>query len=147
MNLKSSSMIVLAASGLLLSSGCATKNYVRQQTQPIVDKTNTLDELTAKTTRDIRDVDARATSGIQDVNMKAAGADQKATSARTVADQAQTLADQANTRAGALATQVANLDSYHPVTDATVHFAFDKANLTSKAKEALDQLLAEVPKT
>src|SRR5215831_6641110 len=122
MTVKSTIVVLLAGAGMVLSAGCTTKNYVRKQTEPIIDKTNQLDELTAKNTRDIRDVDTRA-------------------------DQAQTLASQASTRIDALSTQVANLDSYHPVVETSVHFAFNKANLTKKAKEALDQLLAEVPNT
>jgi OOP family OmpA-OmpF porin len=144
---KSALLVVLSAASLLLSVGCTTKNYVRKQTEPIIDKTNTLDELTAKNSRDIRDVDTRAQQGIQGVNQKVTEADQKAGDARTRADQAQTLASQATGRVDALSTQVANLDSYHTVVETSVHFAFDKSNLTEKAKDALNQLLAEVPNT
>jgi OOP family OmpA-OmpF porin len=147
MNVKSSLMVVLAGSSLLFSAGCATKTYVRQQTQPIIDKTNSLDELTAKNTRDIKDVDTRAQQGIQNVNQKAADADQKAVAAGARADQAQTVATQASSRIDALSAQVANLDNYHPVVETSVHFAFNKAALTPKAKDALDQLLAEIPNT
>ena len=142
---KSALVIVLSGASLLFSVGCTTKNYVRKQTEPIIDKTNSLDELTAKNTRDVRDVDTRAQQGIQGVNQKTAEADQKAGDARTRADQAQTLASQAGSRVENLSKQVANLDSYHPVVETSVHFAFDKSNLTKKAKEALDQLIAEVP--
>jgi OmpA-OmpF porin, OOP family len=147
MNVKSSLTVLLAGTSLIFTAGCTTKNYVRQQTQPIIDKTNTLDDLTAKNTRDIRDVDSRAQQGIQGANEKATQADAKAVDARGRADQAQTLASQAQGKAEALATQVANLDNYRPVVETSVHFGFDKANLTKKAKEALDQLLAEVPNT
>jgi outer membrane protein OmpA-like peptidoglycan-associated protein len=131
----------------MFSAGCSTKNYVRQQTQPIIDKTNQLDELTAKNNRDIRDVDSRAQQGIQGVNGKAAEADQKALAAGQRADQAGQLAQQANTRIDTLTNQVANLDNYRPVLETSVHFAFNKANLTDKAKTALDQLVAEIPNT
>jgi outer membrane protein OmpA-like peptidoglycan-associated protein len=147
MTAKSTLVVLLAGAGLMFSAGCATKTYVRKQTEPIIDKTNQLDDLTAKNTRDIRDVDTRAQQGITGVNQKASEADQKASDARGRADQAQALASQASSRIDALSTQVANLDSYHPVVETSVHFAFNKANLTSKAKEALDQLLAEVPNT
>jgi len=147
MTVKSTFVVLLAGAGLMISAGCTTKNYVRKQTEPIIDKTNQLDELTAKNSRDIRDVDSRAQQGIQGVNQKASDADQKATDARTRADQAQASASQATTRIDALSNQVANLDSYHSVVETSVHFGFNKANLTSKAKEALDQLLAEVPNT
>ncbi|HEY6969056.1 MAG TPA: OmpA family protein [Candidatus Angelobacter sp.] len=147
MNAKSSLTVLMAGAILAFSSGCATKNYVRKQSQPIIDKSNELDTLTAKNTNAIKDVDARAQSGIQGVNEKAAAADQKATDARSRADQAQTMASQAVTRADALANQVANLDNYRPVVETSVHFGFNKANLSSKAKAALDQLIADVPNT
>jgi outer membrane protein OmpA-like peptidoglycan-associated protein len=147
MNLKSSVMVLLAGSALMISTGCTTKNYVRKQTEPIVEKSNELDARTAKNNSAIHDVDTRAQQGIASANTKAGEADQKALDAGSRADQAQTLATQANTRANALANQVANLDNYRPVAETSVHFAFNKADLTGKAKTALDQLLAEVPNT
>lgn len=147
MNVKSNLVVLLAGSSLIFGAGCSTKNYVRQQTQPIIDKTNELDTLTAKNTRDINDVDRRAAAGIENVNAKATAADQKAMDARNRADQAQNLANQAGAGVDTLANQVANLDNYHAVVETSVHFAFDKAVLTSKAKAALDQMLAEIPNT
>lgn len=147
MKLRSSLVVLLAGASVMFTAGCSSKNYVRQQTQPIIDKTNQLDDQTAKNNRDIRDVDARAQQGIQGVNTKAAEADQKALAARTRADEAGQLADQANNRITNLANQVANLDNYRPVLETSVHFAFNKANLTDKAKSALDQLIAEIPNT
>src|SRR5438270_13788251 len=64
MIVKSSLAFLLAGATLMFSSGCATKKYVRQQTQPIIDKFNELDALTAKNTNDIHDVDARTEQGI-----------------------------------------------------------------------------------
>lgn len=135
-------LVSTLVAGLSLSTmvGCASKKYVRNETAPTINKVNELDELTAKTSNDIKDVDKRAQSGIQGANQKAGEADQHATNARQAADQAQQLATTASTRADALANQVANLDNYRSVTDATVHFGFDKATLTPKAKNALDQL-------
>ncbi|HLJ89022.1 MAG TPA: OmpA family protein [Candidatus Angelobacter sp.] len=141
------SAVVLAGGMLAFTTGCATKTYVRQQTQPIIDKSNELDELTAKNTNAIRDTDARAQQGIQGVNDKATAADQKATDARSRADQAQTVASAAAGRADALATQVANLDNYRPVVETAVYFAFNRAELSTKDKDALDQLAAGVPNT
>ena len=147
MNVKSSLLVLLAGSSLMVATGCTTKNYVRKETQPIVEKSNELDARTAKNNAAIHDVDTRAQQGIASVNDKAGQADQKALDARGRADQAQTLATQANTRADALANTVANLDNYRPVAETSVHFAFNKADLTAKARTALDQLLAEVPNT
>lgn len=131
---------MIAALSLATTVGCASKKYVRQQTGPTINKVNELDEMTAKNTNDIKDVDSRAQQGIQGVNQKVATADQHATEAASRAQEAQTLASSAATRVDSVANQVANLDNYRPVTEATVHFGFDKANLTPKAKEALDEM-------
>jgi len=147
MNIKLLSVAGTVSLSLLFSAGCTTKKYVRNETTPIINKTNELDDLTAKNTRDIRDVDARASKGIQDVQAKAAEADQKALAAGKSADDAQSLANQASTHVTSLATTVANLDNYRPVIETTVHFGFDKADLTSQAKAALDELGQEIPNT
>ncbi|SRR6266568_2017734 len=136
-----------AAFSMIFSAGCATKNYVSKETTPLINKTNELDEITNRNTRDIRDVDSRAQKGISGVNVKSEAANQKAVAAGTLADQAQQTATQAVTGVNALTNTVANLDNYHPVTEAAVHFGFNKADLTKKAKEALDELATEVPNT
>lgn len=139
------SIVATFAALTMMLTGCATKNYVTKQMTPVINKTNELDEITARNTRDIRDVDARAQKGIEDVNTRADAANQKALAAGKTADDAQQSANQAVTGVSALTNTVANLDNYHPVTEATVHFGFDQAQLSKKAKEALDQLATEVP--
>ena len=62
-----SALAVLVA-GSLLTVGCATKNYVRNQTAPVINDVNELDDQTAKNTRDIRDTDTHAQQGIAQVN-------------------------------------------------------------------------------
>ena len=141
------SLLILLAASMTASVGCASKNYVKQQTTPLINKTNELDDLTAKNSRDIKDVDARAQAGIQAVNAKATEVDQKAQTAGQNAASAQQVADTANTRIGVLTNTVVNLDNYHPVAETSVKFGFDKDNLTPKAKEALDQLAASISST
>src|SRR5580704_19758450 len=140
-------LAIFLAASMVATVGCASKNYVKQQTTPLINKTNELDDLTAKNTKDIKDVDARAQAGIKAVQDKAAAVDEKATAAGKQAGDAQTLADNATQRVNVLTNTVANLDNYRPVAETSVHFAFNKADLTDKAKTALDQLLAEVPNT
>src|SRR3989440_11719015 len=134
------SLTVLLAASMAATIGCSTKNYVRQETTPLINKTNELDDLTAKNSKDIKDVDARAQAGIQGVQAKAAEVDQKAQAAGKQADEAQTLANNATTRVDTLTNAVVNLDNYHSVADASVLFGFNKDNLTKEAKEDLDQL-------
>ena len=140
-------LVLIAGAAMVFNAGCATKKYVRNETAPVINKTNELDDLTAKNTKDIRDVDARAQQGIQGVNDKVATADQKALAAGQAADQAQQAANQTSGKVDALNNTVANLDNYRPVAETSVHFAFDKAVLTKKAKEALDQLGNDIPNT
>jgi outer membrane protein OmpA-like peptidoglycan-associated protein len=127
--------------------GCASKNYVKQQTTPLINKTNELDDLTAQNTKAIKDVDARAQAGIQQVNQAAAAADQKAQAAGQQAAQAQTSADNAVHRVDVLSNAVANLDNYRVVSETAVHFGFDKDFLTKQAKDELDKLATTVPNT
>ncbi len=140
-----SAFAVVIAVTLPFSLGCASKKYVRNQTAPVINKVNELDDLTARNSRDIKDVDQRAQHGIQSVQAQAAAADQKAVTAGQQADQAQNMANQVATRADTLTSTVANLDNYRPVIETSVHFAFDHYNLTSKARKALDELGAELP--
>src|SRR6201997_4044756 len=141
------SLVIFLAASMVATVGCSSKNYVKQQTTPLINKTNELDDLTAKNSRDIKDADARAQAGIQAVNAKAAEVDQKAQTAGQNASSAQQVADAANTRVGVLTNTVLNLDNYHAVAETSVKFGFDKDNLTSKAKEALDQLATSISGT
>src|SRR5437899_1961073 len=141
------SLVIALAASMAASVGCASKNYVRQQTTPIINKTNELDDLTAQNSKAIKDVDARAQAGIQDVNTRTAAADQKAQAAGQTAAQAQTLANNAVHRVDVLTDAVTNLDNYKIVSETAVHFGFDKDFLTKQAKEELDQLATNVPNT
>jgi len=141
------SLIICLAASMAATVGCASKNYVKQQTTPLINKTNELDDLTAKNSKDIKDVDARAQAGIAAVNAKTDAVEQKTTAAAQSATQAQQMADAANGRVGVLTNTVANLDNYHAVAETSVKFAFNRDNLTPKAKEALDQLAGSIAST
>jgi outer membrane protein OmpA-like peptidoglycan-associated protein len=141
------SLTLMLAATLAATLGCSSKNYVRQQTTPLINKTNELDDLTAKNSKDIKDVDQRAQAGIQAVQAHATEVDQKALAAGQQADQAQTLANSATQRVDTLTNTVINLDNYRPVAETSVLFGFDKDNLTKQAKEELDQLATSVSST
>ncbi len=141
------SLTIFLAVSMAASVGCTSKNYVKQQTTPLINKTNELDDLTAKNSKDIKDVDARAQAGIQALNVKTADVEQKAQAANQSATSAQQMADAANSRVGVLTNTVANLDNYRPVAETSVKFGFNKDNLTPKAMEALDQLAGTIAST
>ena len=141
------SLTLMLAAALVATIGCSSKNYVRQQTTPLINKTNELDDLTAKKSRDIKDVDQRAQAGIQAVQARAAEIDQKALAAGSSADKAQLTANSATQRVDTLTNAVVNLDNYRPVVETSVHFGFNKDNLTKEAREAIDQLATSVAGT
>jgi OOP family OmpA-OmpF porin len=141
------SLALCLAASMVATVGCASKNYVKSETTPLINKTNELDDLTAKNSKDIKDVDSRVQAGLATVNAKTDTVEQKAQTAGQNAAAAQQVADAANTRVGVLTNTVANLDNYHAVAETSVKFGFNKDNLTPKAKEALDQLAASIAST
>jgi outer membrane protein OmpA-like peptidoglycan-associated protein len=142
-----SMVAVLIAGTMPFTVGCATKKYTRNEAAPVINKTNELDDQTAKNSRDIKDTDRRAQAGIQDAQSKANTADQHALAAGQQADEANKNAQTVSTNVASLAGTVENLDNYKPVAESSVHFGFDKADLTSKAKDALDQLGGQITTT
>ncbi len=122
----------------------ARKKWVNRQIDPIKDRTNELDQLQAKNANDIRDVDARATAGINKAQQAASLADQHAADARNRADQANGLASDASNRTNALNGTVSNLDQYQTVTAAPVAFVSGRTTLGPKAKAQLDDIAAKL---
>ena len=131
----------LAVAGV---SGCATKNYVRTQTQPLVEHTDQLDQKTSANNQQIHDVDSRAQAGITRVQGAADTATQNAQGASKAATDAQTAANEAVHRADSLDSVVKSLDQYKQVADVSVTFGFDKAKLTDDDKAQLDTFAASL---
>ena len=129
------SVMALALAGV---TGCATKNYVRKQTAPLIDHTNQLDEKTATNNRNLHDVDDRAQTGIKQAQSAADTATQNAQNATKAAGDAETAANDAVHRADSLDSVIKDLDNYKQVGNVTVNFGFDKAILTKDSKEQLD---------
>jgi outer membrane protein OmpA-like peptidoglycan-associated protein len=118
----------------------ARKKYVARQTQPIRDRINELDELTASNTKTIKDTDARAQQGIQLASAKANEADQHAIDAGNRAQAAQQTAQQANTRLTTVEQVVTNIDQYQATTQTEIRFKPGQTVLSQNAKNALDEM-------
>jgi len=118
----------------------ARKKYVARQTQPIRDRINELDELTASNTKAIKDTDARAQQGIQLASAKANEADQHAIDAGNKAQAAQQTAQQAHTRLDSVEKVVTNIDQYQPTTQTEILFKPGQTVLSQNAKTALDEM-------
>ncbi|QHS52024.1 OmpA family protein [Edaphobacter sp. 12200R-103] len=122
----------------------ARKKWVHRQVDPIKDRTNELDQLQSKNANDIRDVDSRATAGINKAQSAAELADQHAAAAANRAGEAQQLANNASTRTTSLNTTVSNLDQYQEISSASVPFASGRTSLGPKGKATLDDVVAKL---
>ena len=118
----------------------ARKKYVQRQLGPVRDRTNELDELTAGNSRMLKDVDARATAGIQRADAHASLADQHAVDAGNRAQAANQTAEQASTHLQSVSHVVQNLDQYQSANQVEIRFRPGAAKLSKDAMAALDQL-------
>jgi OOP family OmpA-OmpF porin len=107
-------------------TGCATKNYVRTQTAPLVEHTDQLDAKAADNNRQIHDTDDRAQAGIKQAQSAADSASQNAQTASKSAGDAQTAADDAVHRADSLDSVVKGLDNYKSMANVSVTFGSTK---------------------
>jgi len=156
--MKSLSIFCIGAM-IIAASGCATKNYVRKSIDPVNGKldaqgqtltqtsqslqktqqTLEADETTLSATKETAtSADARAGDAIN----RATEATAKATDAAGKADQATARANQVGQDLGTLKGQVANLDDYKKVSEATVNFKFGSDKLDADGKQQLDQMAA-----
>ena len=122
----------------------ARKKYVQRQMQPVRDRVNELDELTATNSKNIKDVDSRASEGIRQASSRADQADQHAIDAGNRAQAAQQTIQLASTRLDTVQQTIGTLDQYQPVSDTEIRFRPGQQALSTKAKEALDQLAEQM---
>jgi outer membrane protein OmpA-like peptidoglycan-associated protein len=118
----------------------ARKNYVKRQTDPIRDRVNELDDLTAANGKAIKDTDSRAQAGIKLASDKADMADQHAVDAGNKATVAQQTAQQATTRIQTVETVVGNIDQYKASNQTEILFKPGQTVLSKNAKDALDEM-------
>jgi len=144
--------------GMLVLSGCATRKYVRLQTQalePAIQEAQTGEKENAER---IDAVDKRAAQGISTAQAAAATADTKAVAAQKTADgatQAAQAADrkadtanqgvqQAGNRINTLETRINNIDTYTEGEKQTVLFAVNQSKLDDQAKSTLDKIASDL---
>ncbi len=118
----------------------ARKSYVKRQTDPIRDRVNELDDLTAANSKAIRDTDSRAQAGIKLASDKADAADQHAIDAGNKATVAQQTAQTATTRIQTVETVVGNIDQYKASNQTEIRFKPGQTMLSKNAKDALDEM-------
>ncbi len=149
-------LIITLLLGVTMFSGCATKKYVLNTTEPIRGKLDQVGDQANKNTaaidqnrKEIKAVDERAESGISVVKERAMTADNKAAEAMKRAMEAAKAAEEAQAGAARNASEIASvrdavsrIDDYKPVAGTTIQFAFGQDNLSDEAKNDLDHLVA-----
>jgi OmpA-OmpF porin, OOP family len=137
--------ILVLLGAVMLVTGCATKNYVRQTIQPVQTKADQVADQANKQSAEIdqtrKDLDKNIVA-TDAANEKATAADSRAGDAISKANQADQKADRNSQGIGSLGQAVANLDNYKVVGQTTVLFGFNRATLTKDGKQQLDQIAA-----
>ena len=142
----------------LATSGCATKKYVRNTVSPVSAKVDQVSDQTSKNSQNIEDtrnqvkqVDEKATNGINAAKERAEAADTHAGDASNRADKAQQSANQAQQAAdknrqdiSGLRDVVANIDDYKLQTSVSVPFKFNRYRLDDESRGQLDKLASDV---
>jgi outer membrane protein OmpA-like peptidoglycan-associated protein len=144
-------MVVLLLAGIMVLSGCATRKYVRLQTQSLEPAIQEANNAAKENAERIDAVDRRAQQGLTAAgaaDKKADEAQAAATAAGKAAQAAQGQADAANkavvaanNRINTLETRVSSLntlDNYTPAETQTVTFALNSATLSSQSMATLD---------
>ena len=120
----------------------ASKGYVQRHVDPIRDRINELDELSAANSNTTRDVDARAQQGVQLASAKANLADEHALEAAHKAQLAQQTATAVDTHLSAVETRAGNIDQYKSAPQTEIRFRPGQTVLSKQAKDALDEMAA-----
>jgi len=142
----------------MVLSGCASRKYVRLQTQALEPAIQEAQNAAKENAERIDAVDRRAQQGVT----AAGAADTKATAAQTAAQAANTAAQaaqrqadaanqgvqQANNRMNTLETRITNLpgfsDNYTESEKQTVMFDTNKSTLSNQAKSTLDKIASDM---
>jgi outer membrane protein OmpA-like peptidoglycan-associated protein len=148
---------VVILAGIMVLSGCASRKYVRLQTQSLEPAIQEASNAAKENAERIDAVDRRAQQGITAAgaaDQKATAAQQSATTANTAAQAADRKADTANqgvqtanNRINTLETRVNSInfnDAYTESDKQTITFANNSSTLTSMSKGTLDKIAGDV---
>jgi outer membrane protein OmpA-like peptidoglycan-associated protein len=133
------------AVGLLFVTGCATKEYVRQQVTPIDQKVTEVDKNSqSRDASQVSDIN-KTNQAVEETDKKLSATDEIAKTADTTSKGAMSKADINAKGLGDLRTIVANIDDYKPAGPAVVvHFGVNKSALTKDEKANLDGVASQV---
>jgi outer membrane protein OmpA-like peptidoglycan-associated protein len=155
------SIVTLISALLVVTSGCASKKYVRNTVQTSSDALSAridTNEGELKETRDTLDkkitgvdtrvsgvdsrvsaLDSKTTEGLNGLKSEVSNVDQRAGQARTTAERAVN-------DVGALGKQFQNRNAYNVNDEKTIQFKFDSTKLDKEYMDLLDQVAATLTK-
>ncbi len=142
-------VFVMATVGL--ASGCASKKYVRTQTDQLTatmdEKDRTLQQGIDANTNQITELSGVARDHTQQIGSLQTGlktTDEKAGQAMSVGQGAQTSANQAMTQANTVGLQFQNRNQYTPLAEQSIPFKFGSAQIDKTSFSVLDELAQQV---
>lgn len=141
-----------------LIAGCATKRYVREQVDPVRQRTEELARKNEEAMKEIAALDEKTSRGISRAEERAMGAEnlakqaggaaeqarQSADRAAQTAENARTLAEQNRARLGEISAYLEHAGEFRLLEKETVLFGFNRSNLTQEARARLDALAAKL---
>ena len=143
---------ILALTGIMTLSGCATHKFVREEIAKITPQITEAQNAAKENAERIDAVDRRATAGITAAQQAADRANTAAQTAQTAAQAADRKADtanqgvqQASNRINTLETRIASMnDNYTAGETQTVVFVVNSSVLTDEGKSTLDRIAGTV---
>lgn len=127
----------------MFAAGCATKGYVRQQVQPVSTK---VDQVQKQSQAAISSTNSK----LDQTNQKLSSTQQTLSATTETANSADSRSTQALNGVQQNSGQIkdlnnfaVNLDQYKSADQVVVHFAFNRAELTSQDKSQLDSLASQ----
>lgn len=138
-----SATIALAASSLFIA-GCATKNYVKQQIQPVDQKIDQVDKSSqGRDQQQVADIN-KTNQTVDEDEKKLSATTEVANTADNTAKGAMAKSNQNSRDINDLRNVIANIDDYKAGNMTVVHFAVNKDTLTKDEKAKLDQVAASL---
>jgi len=152
------SVLLLVSAAIMVTSGCATKKYVRNQVQTSSDTLTARIETTQGEVKEVQDNVDKLDQRVSGVDTKISGVDTRVSqldtktteqfnSVRTDvqgvdqrASQAQTAADRAGTYVSTLDQKFQNRNNFNVTGEKSVQFKLNSASLDSQYKEVLDEV-------
>jgi outer membrane protein OmpA-like peptidoglycan-associated protein len=132
-------LFATVVTAVLLTAGCATKNWVRKNQEPVQAK---VDEATTENTRQNESL-GKLNSDLDETSRELGSTKERVGTAETEITKLGTRIDATNRDLSELRDRVANLDDYSVAGESVVYFGFNKDELTDEGKAELDKLVTE----